>query len=153
MKLTSLALLGLLLAGASSAALSRPNHSADEREIRSLEDRERTAVLAEDTVALARIWAVDLIVNNPQNAVSADRAAVFALIAAGRIRHARFERRIEALRIAGDIAIVMGGETVVARVSTGLAPAAVERRFTHAWRRTSAGWRLLARHANIIPAA
>jgi uncharacterized protein (TIGR02246 family) len=122
-----------------------------EQEIRVLEDRERLAVLAEDTAALSELWTPEYFVNNPGNTVSKDRAAVFALIAAGRIRHARFERRIEEIRVDGDVAVVMGGETVAARVESGPPAAPVERRFTHVWRRTAGRWRLVARHANRVP--
>jgi ketosteroid isomerase-like protein len=125
--------------------------SAAERAVRALEERERLAVLAEDTAALRDIWASSLIVNNPQNEISADRSTVLGLIAAGRIRHARFDRRIEAVRIHGDVAIVMGGETVVTRVATGQVPPPVERRFSHTWHRTDGGWQLIARHANRVP--
>lgn len=123
-----------------------------EREIRTLEERERSAVLAEDTLALRELWAPQFMVNNPSNTIAEDRSTVFALIAAGRIRHLRFERRIEAVRIEGDLAIVMGGETVVSREAAGQAGAPVERRFSHVWVRTSSGWRLVARHANRVPA-
>ena len=148
-----------LLAGGLLAALTtavavfpQASHpSAEERAVRALEERERLAVLAEDTAALRDIWAPSLIVNNPQNEISADRSTVLDLIAAGRIRHARFERRIEAVRIHGDVAIVMGGETIVPQVATGQAPPPVERRFSHTWHRTDAGWQLIARHANRVP--
>lgn len=146
---------GGLLAALTAAVAVFPQasqQSSAESAVRALEERERLAVLAEDTAALRDIWAPTLIVNNPQNEISSDRDVVLGLIAAGRIRHARFERRIEAVRLDNDIAIVMGGETVVTRVASGPAPKPVERRFSHTWRRTDAGWRLIARHANRVPA-
>lgn len=57
------------------------------------------------------------------------------------------------MRIDGDVAIVMGGETVVTRVASGPEPPPIERRFSHTWRRTPVGWRLIARHANRVPAS
>jgi ketosteroid isomerase-like protein len=145
---------GGLLAALTTVVTALPLASqppAAERAVRALEERERIAVMEEDTAALQDIWAPALIVNNPQNEISADRNTVLGLIAAGRIRHARFDRRIEAVRIHGDVAIVMGGEIVVARVGTGPVPPPVERRFSHTWLRTEAGWQLIARHANRLP--
>lgn len=143
--------LAVALATVVAAGPQASQAPAAEQTVRALEERERLAVLAEDTAALRDIWAPSLIVNNPQNEISADRDTVLGLIAAGRIRHAQFDRRIEAVRIYGDVAVVMGGETVVTRVTTGAAPPPVERRFSHTWQRTEAGWRLIARHANRVP--
>jgi ketosteroid isomerase-like protein len=124
--------------------------SADERAIRALEERERAAVLAEDRAALERIWSERFVVNNPQNAVSPDRAAVLSAVERGQIRYSRFERRIEALRFEGEVAIVMGGETIVRAAPAGTPATAVERRFTHVWRRVESEWQLIGRHANVI---
>ena len=77
MKLSMLAVAGLLLVGTSPTGGRLLGQSVDELEIRSLEDRERMAVLAEDTSALANLWATELIVNYPMNGISPDRATVF----------------------------------------------------------------------------
>jgi ketosteroid isomerase-like protein len=64
---------------------------------------------------------------------------------------ASYERSIEQVRVEGDIAIVMGAETLK---PTGNAPQAgqtVHRRFTNIWKKEGDTWRLWARHANVIP--
>lgn len=133
------------------AAQSQESLSADERTIRSLEEQERIAVLKEDVAALERLWAEQFIVNNPQNEISADRGAVLDRVRRGLIRYSKFERRIEAIRFNGDIAIVMGSETVVPLSNAASSNHAVHRRFTNIWRRTGMTWRAIARHANVIP--
>ena len=155
------ALLVLLLAGPLSApATAQPvgQAAAQESTIRSLEEQERTAVLKEDVPALERIWSEQLIVNNPQNEISADRSAVLDRVKRGLIRYSQFDRRIEAIRFDNDLAIVMGSETIVRKAdpaapSAGApgAPPAVQRRFTNVWRRSGATWRMIARHANVVP--
>ena len=109
------------------------------------------AVLKEDVQALERLWAEHLIVNNPQNEISADRSVVLDRVRRGLIRYSQFERRIEAIRIGEDLAIVMGSETVVRRGDTASATQAVRRRFTNVWRKAGPTWRMIARHANVVP--
>jgi ketosteroid isomerase-like protein len=68
----------------------------------------------------------------------------------GAIRYASFQRTIEAVRLEGNVVIVMGAET--AR-PTGDAPSAgqtVRRRFTNIWKNEGERWRMIARHANDI---
>jgi ketosteroid isomerase-like protein len=155
MRMPFLVLLALLLAGSLPPihTAQSPTASADERTIRSLEEQERMAVLNEDTAALERLWADEFIVNNPQNEISADRSAVLDRVKRGLIRYSTFERRIEAIRFNGDIAIVMGAETVVSKSGPGGSAPAVQRRFTNIWKRTGQTWRTIARHANVIPAS
>ena len=132
------------------AAQSEEGLAAKEKTIRSLEEQERTAVLNEDIPALERLWSEQLIVNNPQNEVSADRSVVLDRVKRGLIRYSQFERRIEVIRFNGDLAIVMGSETIVRKGDTASAPPAVQRRFTNIWRESGSTWRMVARHANVI---
>ncbi len=118
--------------------------------IRRLEEQERQAVLQRDLTALEQLWSEALIVNNPQNQISAKRSDVLALVRRGLIRYAAFERRIEAIQISGDIAVVMGAETVEPIGHAPRAGATVERRFTNIWRRQKDSWHMMARHANVI---
>ena len=146
-------LVALLLAGSPLivAAQSQEPRSAEESAIRSLEEQERMAVLNGDIVALERLWAEQFIVNNPQNEISANRDAVLDRVRRGLIRYSKFERRIEAIRFSEDIAIVMGSETVVPKNDDAGSNQAVHRRFTNIWRKTGTTWRVIARHANVIP--
>jgi ketosteroid isomerase-like protein len=132
------------------AAQSEPPLPA-ETAIRSLEEQERAAVLNEDVPALERLWSEQFIVNNPQNEISADRNAVLDRVKRGLIRYSQFERRIESIRFDGDVAIVMGSETVVRKGDTAGAPPTVRRRFTNIWRQSGSTWHMIARHANVVP--
>lgn len=97
-----------------------------------------------------QLWAERFIVNNPQNEISADRDAVLDRVRRGLIRYSKFERRIEAIRFNGDIAIVMGSEIVVPKSDAAGSHEAVHRRFTNIWKKTGTTWRAIARHANAI---
>ena len=147
----SLVSLLLTCSWAASAAPSEERASAEDNTIRSLEEQERMAVLEEELKALERLWSDQLMVNNPQNEISADRSVVLDRVKRGLIRYSQFDRRIEAIRFHEDIAIVMGSETVVRKGETASAAPAVHRRFTNIWRRSGPTWRLIARHANVIP--
>ena len=120
--------------------------------IRSLEEQERLGVLNRDLAALERLWAEHLLVNNPANTVSPSRAAVLDRVRQGHIHYATFERTIEQMRQHGDVVIVMGGE----QIQPAEGPQAgqtLRRRFSHVWQQQAGAWRLIARHANVIPAA
>ena len=153
MKATALALpLVLALLGCSTAIpADQARDASDEATIRLLEEQERAGVLARDTAALERVWSEQLIVNAPSNQVSSDRGVVLNLMRQGLIHYSLFERRIEWLRVDGDLAIVMGAETIQPIGSAPQAGQTVQRRFTHVWKKEAGVWRLVARHANIIP--
>jgi ketosteroid isomerase-like protein len=148
-----LALIVLLsLLGCVATALGPTMSGApDDVVIRDLEEQERLAVLKRDSQALQRLWAEEFIVNAPMNQISPNRAVVLDLIRQGRIHYSTLERRIEQLRVTGDLAVVMGGETVQPIVTAAGAAPPVQRRFTHIWRREAGAWRLIARHANNVP--
>ena len=89
-------------------------------------------------------------VNAPRNVVVPNRDAVLEGFRAGIASYDRYEQTRDTIRVAGDQALVMGGETV--RPAGEDAPYAgqiVHRRYTHAWESTNAGWRLAMRHAHI----
>ncbi len=146
------ALLTAALLASSTSAQSEPRASSDlEESIRSLDNQERVAVLAGDTAALERLWSGTMIVNNPQSSISADRSVVLALVRKGLIRYSSFERTIEAIRIDGDTAIVMGSEAVVPIGDAPHAGQTVHRRFTNIWKLKGTAWVMIGRHANVIP--
>lgn len=150
-RVLALPLLLSLLGCITPRPANQPQGTSDEATIRLLEEQERVGVLNRDTAALRRVWSEQLIVNSPSNQVSSDRSVVLNLVGQGLIHYAVFDRRIERLRIDGDVAFVMGAETIQ---PTGNAPQAgqtVQRRFTHVWKKDAGVWRLVARHANIIP--
>ena len=133
--------------------MKKEDLTSEEDVIRQLEEKERQAVLGQDIAELERLWAEEFIVNNPQNQISPSREAVLALVRRGLIRYAAFERRIESIRLSGDIAIVMGAETVEPVGDTPRAGRTVERRFTNIWRKQDGTWQMIARHANVVAPA
>lgn len=153
--LSARALLLILACTGSSMAIAQEasGTAPDEAKIRALEDQEREAVLAGDTAALERLWSEQLTVNNPQSRVSASRQDVFDLVKRGLIKYQSFERRIEAIRQHGDVVIVMGAEEVVPVGDMPRAGQKLQRRFTNIWKKEAGAWKLIARHANLVPAA
>ena len=148
-RLSSVVLVWCIFSASTAAAQET---SADEAAVRKLDEQERVAVLKGDRGALERLWSEQLAVNAPTNHVNVGRQAVLDLITRGVLRYSSFERAVEAVRLFGDVAIVMGAET--AR-PVGKAPGAgelVHRRFTNVWRNEAGIWRLFVRHANVIQA-
>ena len=143
----------LITAGAcSTTGEGRPRGEAavaEESAIRALEDQERLAVLNRDFAALERLWSEQFTVNHPGNAVAPDRAAVLALFRKGIAKYASFDRTIDAIRLSGDHALVMGGETVRPIGDAPLSGKTVDRRYTNVWRREGGAWRLFARQATV----
>ncbi|HJR15226.1 MAG TPA: nuclear transport factor 2 family protein [Gemmatimonadales bacterium] len=148
---TSLLLSILAFSGGVTIAQGQGSASDDEAAIRLLEERGKSGVLNRDTLALMQVWSENFMVNAPANRVSPNRHVVFDLLRQGVINYSSFESTIEHVRIDGDLAIVMGAETVRPIGKAPLAGQIVRRRFTHVWRKESGGWRLIARHSNIIP--
>lgn len=146
-------ILSLLLFGATLPLVAhsqeRPAEVADT--IRALEEQARKAVLDEDTAALERLWSEQFLVNNPQSQVLASRRDVLERVKRGLIRYSKFERRIEAIRQYGEVVIVMGAEEVVPIGKAPRAGQTVRRRFTNVWQKEAGAWRMIARHANVLP--
>ncbi|MBA3340707.1 MAG: nuclear transport factor 2 family protein [Gemmatimonadaceae bacterium] len=156
--LVALFLLGGCVASITPSSSSPPaaaqsNVASDEAAVRAAEEQERIGVLNQDFAALERIWSERFSVNTPLNTVSSDRAAVLAVFRQGFAQYSAFDRKVEYVRLEGDMAIVMGGETVVPKGNAPKAGQTVARRFTHLWQREGSTWRLIARHANDIPPA
>ena len=146
-----LVLLLLGSVGSDTATQAQGRVSTDEETIRSLDDQERTAVLNQDLSTLERLWSDQFTVNAPSNQVVVGKRNVLALVQRGQIRYSSFDRKIEFIRVDGDIAIVMGAETVQPMGDAPMAGQRVQRRFTHIWKQEATTWRLIARHANVLP--
>ena len=153
MRTTKAALLQLLLTLGAGVPLAQGQGpvSGEEATVRSLEERGRLGVLNRDTLSLEQVWSEHFMVNAPSNRVAPSRRVVFALLGQGMIHYSSFETTIEHLRVDGDIAIVMGGETVRPTGKAPLAGQIVKRRFTHIWQKQNGSWLLMVRHANVIP--
>jgi ketosteroid isomerase-like protein len=136
--------LGLALAGAVQGA---DTPGIVEQEIRRLDAQEADAVLRGDYVLIDELWADDFIVNNPFNSVGFGRTG---RVRTGVITYASFERVPEFVGLRGDVAIVMGHEVVVPIAPSVDAGRTLRRRYTNIWMKTAGGWKLAARHANVI---
>jgi ketosteroid isomerase-like protein len=149
---TALSLLLVLVGCATWTGVSAQDSTSDEKTIRSLDDQERTAVLNQDIPALERLWSDRFVVNAPNtNRVGIGRQAALDLVRRGLIHYSSFERRVEFIRVDGDVAIIMGGETVRPIGDAPSAGLTVQRRFTNIWKKDAGTWHLIARHANVIP--
>lgn len=146
-------MLFILTAGLACATTSGSAHSTnDETAIRALEEQERLAVLNQNFTALEGIWSERFMVNTPTNQVAPNRSVVLATFRQGLAAYSSFERNIERVLMDGDLAIVMGRETIKPMGNAPMARQTVPRRFTHIWKKEGGAWRLLARHANVITA-
>jgi ketosteroid isomerase-like protein len=124
--------------------------NTDEAIVRALDNQERIAALTKDTKALNRLWSDQVVGNQPNNKVIADKQALMDAL----VPRSSYVRQIEFIRVDGDFAFLMGLETIVAASdapTVGLvAGQPTRRRFTNIWKREGGTWRLYARHANVI---
>jgi ketosteroid isomerase-like protein len=148
---SGLALLALATTFA-TPALGQAGDSAAAAIVRDLDNQERLAVLTGDRSALERLWSPQLTVNAPTNRVNVGREVVLGIVQQGGLHYSVFDRAIEAVLVTGDVAVVMGSETVRAATDTAGGAGLVQRRFTNVWKREGPTWRMIARHANVIPA-
>ncbi len=134
----------------SSLAWTEDLPSAKEQ-VLALEKEMAVALVATDKETLLRLFAEDLMVNNPGNSVLTDRDQVMERVDAGIIQYSSFEQKVEGVRAYEGMVIVMGEETVR---PSGNAPGAghtLRRRFTDIWMLRDGAWQLTIRHANILP--
>lgn len=136
--------LSLAIPGTVSGAMAA---DSAEQEVRGLDRQEAQAVLAADYATIDRLWAKDLIVNNPFNEVVRAKAGP---VRTGALIYASFVREIEAVEVHGQVAVVMGRETVVPKADSPDSGKTIHRRYTNVWMKTDGQWRLTARHANVV---
>lgn len=133
-------------ADASSADASSADAAADwQSDLLALEELSRVAFLTADIPTLERLWAEDFVVNSPLHVIN-DRARVIELLRAGRIRHTLYAVEIERTVRYGDVAVVMGRDTVDGPPNGDRA----HRRFTNVWQLRDGAWRTIARHAQVV---
>jgi ketosteroid isomerase-like protein len=136
-----------------AGAQTSGSDSAAETTVRKLDDQERLAALNHDYAALERLWSEHFIVNAPTNQVLPDRKAVLDHFRKGMTTRSSYDRSIEQVRVDGDIAVVMGAETLKPTGNAPFTGQTVHRRFTNIWKKEGETWRLWARHANwVLPA-
>src|SRR6185436_8583121 len=121
-----------------------------EGEIRKIDSAEADAILRNDAAAAESFYADDIVVNNPRYTVTNGKQALMTLIKTGNIHYSSFVREIEKITFQGEMAIVMGKETVKPDGNAPGAGQTILRRFTNIWMKSQDKWRHVARHANII---
>ena len=145
--LSSIAVIAVV--AAPSAPAPRTQSASIEDEIRRLEQREVRALMARDATELRTLWDSAYIVNSPDNVVveakpdPTDRPVM---------KKARMSmtRAPEKITFRGDFAFAMGSETIVPGEGQPRAGQTVNRRYTNIWMKQSGGWKLVARHANVV---
>ena len=120
-----------------------------ENEIRKLDNDQKEAYFKKDTLALFKLFSPGVIVHGPSNKIETLEDLLVRIRKGGSNRD-YYERIIEKITFADNIAIVMGGETIK---PTGIATNAgktVKRRFTNIWMKNEKNWQLVARQSTII---
>ena len=149
--IASLALVPFVMTASLSGQSPTQEPTVLEQEIRKLDSAVVAAVLASDVSALTKYCAEDLVVNAPNNQVVMGRESVLTKVRAGILDYASFECDVEAVEVYGDVAVLMGLETVKPRGKAPLAGQTVRRRFTNIWLMRDGRWQLTARQSTIIP--
>jgi ketosteroid isomerase-like protein len=138
-----------ILALAAACAVRTQTPSSWEEDIRAAEQRHVSAFRANDAAAIDAILARDFLVNSPRYVVL-DKSQLMGLVRSGALNAASFNQSIEQIRRYGDIAVVMGADTVSFAAPAPNAGRQIKRRFTDIWRFQDNQWRFVARHANPI---
>ena len=121
-----------------------------ESEIRRLENIEREAAMAGDSVLLfGKIWSNTMVVNTPANRVGTVDGTKMQL-RTGNLAYLSFVRNIEKITFNDNIAIVMGEEILKPQGHQRNAGKTVTRRFTNIWKNTNNQWQIIGRQATII---
>lgn len=121
-----------------------------EEEIRRIDQSEAAAVLANDLAAIEKLWAEDFTVNAPNNQIARGREFILNLVKNGQLDYSSFDRKVEAVMLYPNTAIIMGEETVTPQRKAPLAGQTVRRRITNIWMKRDGNWQLTARQATII---
>jgi ketosteroid isomerase-like protein len=143
----------IILCGVSlsvSAQAGRSPAKSVEAELRRLDLAAAKAVLEKDEKAIARYFTKDSVTNNPRNTLTIGSDGVIQAASANLIDYQSFERVIESIQVLGNTVVIMGNETVVMNGNGGNAGETIRRRYTNIWMKTGLGWRIVARHANVI---
>lgn len=123
--------------------------SADETEIRRVEDEACKAYLHSDADYLAKLLTEDFVFTNGQAEMS-DKDAELAEVRAKAVHYTAFENSEMVVRQHGDQAVVTG-ITLVEGTPIGGKPFSIKVRFTDVLARVDGHWRLLAGHVSRIP--
>ncbi len=120
-----------------------------EQQIKTLNTFEVDALLRNDVDTLNRLWSNDFVVTNPFNKFI-DKKQVMGMTASGNLAFSAYDRRLEYVRVHGDIAVVSGAETVAWAGKMLNAGTTSRLRFTAVWMKQDGRWQQIARHASVI---
>ena len=150
-------LVALAFIAGSHAAAQAPAAAArspDEAAVLEADSSQREAVATIDAKAIAAISHPNLRINAPNNRILTGEDLV-RMVGTGEIRNEVFERIPEQVTITGDVAVVMGRETVLPGAASEQAlmygRRTLNRRYTNVYLRVAGKWLHIARHANIVP--
>ena len=152
MKFVHFAAAASALAICAGTAQAQPTEAS----LRAADDRQLQAARTRDADALDAMMSPGFRVNAPEGEVWSRERTVTLWRNRG-IGHDRFDRRIEAAFIDGDVGVVMGSEVVqpstdsIAGQRRADGGRQVTRRFTNIWLWRDGTWRFFARHANERP--
>lgn len=154
MKWSTLATALVVIALVTPAVSAAPIRSDDEAGLRATDEAQRRAIAEGDGPALQRIFHPALLVNAPSSRVLTGEQ-VLTMVGSGDIAAESFERTVENVRITGDLGVVMGRETILPTETSeagrmfGARP--LNRRYSNIYLLENGEWRLIARHANVMP--
>lgn len=142
--------IGLMLSGCATTASPADELAA----LRTLDQHEKEIVAARDVSAMDALAHPSLLINAPVNRVLT-REQLMERLSNGEIAAEQFDRVPEAVRISGNVGIVMGRETFTPVASSELGriygATALQRRYTNIYIREEGRWKWIARHAHVVP--
>jgi len=115
-------------------------------EIRSIENQEANAFIKGDTASLFQLWSADLVVTNPDNSIE-NLSEIKNNLMKQKLPESPFNRVIEKITLTGNVAIVMGYETMAASNTLNKPEKISLRRYTNIWIKNNNDWKLTARQA------
>jgi len=103
------------------------------------------AAFMKDFATVEKYWSPQMLVNSPGNNILT-RDQVFAAIREDKLKYSNYTNEVEAFQVYGDIAVVMGHETLVPDTGPE-AGTKLYRRYTDVWQRANGSWMQIARQA------
>ena len=120
-----------------------------EKEIRQMEEKRTAAYMIKDTATILKMYDPDYFVNSPSNRVIGLDEFIKRLMS-GVISTTNYTNEIEKIIIKGTIVISMGHESYKGAEKNPEAGQTITMRYTNFWTKEKDGWKLFARHANIV---
>lgn len=145
----------LIVAGPLSFGQASPGHTRHEarddearRQVLATDDRRTEALRQGDSAPLDQIYADDYTLVTPATGVIRSKAEQINDLVSGRVRYEKIEVRERAIRVYGDVAIVLARE----KYSILQADEQVggDIRFTRTYKKFGAEWRLIATHGSFV---